>query len=416
MEDFMRRKVFYCLRVGLLVVALFLSARALHGDVTLTTLYSFGVFANGVNPASGLALGSDGYFYGTTYAGGNRDGDGPLINGNGTVFRISASGAFATLHAFDPSDGFGPQVGLVQGSDGYFYGTTPFGGYSPGVVFKIDPSGAFSNICDLSFSSGGHTLGPSGLVQGSDGNFYGTTFWGGNYVPGLTLGSGTVFKISAGGAFTTLYAFSGSDGANPAAGVVQGSDGNFYGTTEAGGTNGGFGTVFKITTNGAITSLHSFTGGADGANPYSTLVQGSNGNFYGMTYGGGTNGGFGTIFEINASGAFTGLYSFTSGSNGFNAQGGLVQASDGNFYGTTFGTNGNLGTVFELSSSGAFTTLYSFAGPDGANPVGVLVRGIDGSLYGTTENGGVGSDGTVFRLTIAVTPPVIQTATPELLT
>src|SRR5208282_4612644 len=146
--------------------------------------------------------------------------------------------------------------------------------------------------------------GPNGLVQGSDGNFYGTA-WGG------TNGYGTVFKITPNGALTTLYSFSGGDdGAYPSAGLVQGSDGSFYGTTQYGGTNG-WGTVFKISTNGVLTSLYSFTDGNDGMFPIGGLVQGSDGNFYGTTSYGGANLVYGTVFKISTDGAYTNLYSFT---------------------------------------------------------------------------------------------------------
>ncbi len=184
------------------------------------------------------------------------------------------------------------------------------------------------------------------LVQAKDGNFYGTTFSGGAN-SNCTWGCGTVFKITAGGTLTTLYSFSGPDGEYPYAGLVQASDGNFYGTASWGGGGGncseppsysGCGTVFKITPGGMLTTLYTFAG-PDGANPYGGLVQGSDGNFYGTTYGGGCQSdGCGTVFKITPSGALTTLYSFCSQSScadGGVPNAGLVQAADGNFYGTT---------------------------------------------------------------------------------
>src|SRR5208337_3389753 len=276
-----------------------------------------------------------------------------------------------------------PQAGLVQGSNGNFYGTTYHGGTNNyGTVFKINTNGGLTSL--YSFTGGNDGANPqAGLVQGSDGNFYGTTYQGG------TNNDGAVFKIRTNGGLSSLYSFTGgNNGANPQAGLVQGSDGNFYGTTYQGGTNN-YGTVFKINTNGGLTSLYSFTGGNDGANPQAGLVQGSDGNFYGTTYQGGTNN-YGTVFKINTNGGLTSLYSFTGGNNGANPQAGLVQGSDGNFYGTTYqgGTN-NYGTVFKIRTNGGLSSLYSFSGGnDGANPQAGLVQGSDGNFYGTTYQGG----------------------------
>ncbi len=232
-------------------------------------------------------------------------------------------------------------------------------------------------------------------VHGSDGNFYGTTPFGG------TNNYGTVFKINTNGAFTDLYSFTGRDGAFPN-GLVEGSDGNFYGTTYGGGTKG-LGTVFKISPKGALTSLHSFTGVEDGDRP-NGLVQGSDGNFYGTTSGGGTNY-LGTVFQISTNGALTSLYTFTGGNDGGYPRAGLVQGSDGNLYGTTGGgTNGN-GTVFQISTNAALTSLYTFIGGDDGDGPNGLVQGTDGNFYGTASGGGQGGAGTVFRLTI---PPEFQ--------
>jgi uncharacterized repeat protein (TIGR03803 family) len=239
----------------------------------------------------------------------------------------------------------------------------------------------------------------AGLVQGSDGNFYGTTGGGG------ANGNGTVFRVTPSGSLTNLWSFTGnSDGADPAAGLVQGSDGNFYGTTGGGGANGN-GTVFRIAPSGSLTNLWSFTVGSDGDWP-GALVQGSDGNFYGTTYDGGAYG-WGTVFRITPSGSLTALWSFTGGNDGGLPVAGLVQGSDGNFYGTTGGggANGN-GTVFRVTPSGSLTNLWSFTGcSDGASPAAGLVQGSDGNFYGTTEGSGSGpsANGTVFKLIISRT-------------
>ena len=367
----------------------------------LTTLYSFAPANDGASPAAALVQGSDGYFYGTTERGGPS-------GGNGTVFKISANGVLTTLHSFSgTNDGAFPSA-LMQGSDGYFYGTTSGGGtYTNGTVFQISPNGALTSL--YSFTGGNDGSGPNGLAQGSDGNFYGTTSQGGSYPGPYGGGGGTVFKISPNGALTSLYSFTGgNDGAQPLAGVVQGSDGNFYGTTYYGGstnpnTGQGVGTVFKITPNGTLTSLYSFTNANDGGWPVAGLVQGSEGNFYGTTYD--------TVFKISTNGALTTLHASAGGNDGFTFNG-LVQGSDGYFYGTTYDggqfaspSAGTLGTVFRISTNGALTTLRLFgSGNDGANPAAGLVQGSDGNFYGTTSWGGAGGAGTVFRLTIVPQP------------
>ena len=240
------------------------------------------------------------------------------------------------------------------------------------------------------------------LTQGSDGNFYGTTYYTYTCVDAAgNIGYGTVFQMTTNGDLTTLAAFNNTNGAFPASALVQGLDGNFYGTTTGGGvyTNG---TVFRISTNGMLTSLYSFTGTNDGATP-SGLTLGSDGNFYGTTVSGGTNG-WGTVFDINTNGMLTSLYSFT-GTNDGAYPNGLVQGRDGNFYGTTVYGSRGYGTVFRVTTSGALTTLASFNFTNGFGSRAGLTFGPDGSLYGTTSGGGDeqassgASGGTLFKVT-----------------
>ena len=219
-----------------------------------------------------------------------------------------------------------------------------------------------------------------------------------------------VFRISPSGSYTALYSFVGSpsDGQNPSAGLVQGSDGNFYGTTRHGGTYGD-GTVFRIGPNGGETNLHMFVGTPDGASPFGGLVQGSDGSFYGTTFAGGVEGD-GTVFQISPSGTYTTLYSFVGSPNdGQNPYSGLVPGSDGNFYGFSGGgMNGSgSGTVFRISPGGTYTNLYSFGSQpnDGLIPVAGLVQGSDGNFYGTTEYGGTNNHGAVIKLTVPLNPP-----------
>jgi len=378
---------------------------------TLTTLYSFTpslvsyggmskeYFTNGANPFVGLAQASDGYFYGTTSSGGasfQETGSGTSGYGWGTMFKISTDGALTTLVSYV---GAGAPISLAA-SDGYIYGTT--GGGDTLFIWGVNAA----PVTGYSFTGTNDGAAPDWLTPGSDGYFYGTTYEG-----GTNGGYGTLFKISTNGALTSLYSFTGgTDGANPN-GLVQGSDGYFYGTTGGGSYTNQYGTVFKISTNGALTSLYSFTGGTDGADP-NGLVQGNDGYFYGTT-GGGTytnqyGTGYGTVFRISTNGALSSLYSFTGGTDG-GSPNGLVQGSDGYFYGTTQRGAYNSGTVFKITTNGALTSLYSFTGgTDGGYPVAGLVQGSDGSFYGTTYGGGQDDGGTVFRLTIV---PEFQGAT-----
>jgi len=396
--------------LGLLALLLAPRADALAaaGTPTLTTLHSFSALSNNVNvdgadPPAAPVQGSDGNFYGTTSLGG--------AYGNGSVYEITPSGKLTVLWSFTPLgagtnlDGANPYGSLVQGSDGNFYGTTSLGGANGnGTVFMISGPGVLTPLYSFSAmnAQGINTDGAQPdtcLVQASDGNFYGTAAFGG------TSGDGAVFKITPAGTLTLLHSFTGvADGADPEAGLVQGSDGNFYGTTATNGAND-HGTVFKITPAGVLTTLHSFsslTGGirnSDGADPYASLAIGSDGNFYGTTYDGGAYA-FGTVFKITPAGALTTLHSFTSGADGGRLLAGLVLGIDGSFYGTTLGGGGtsNDGTVFKISPSGVLTTLHSFTGADGSHSQASVVQGSDGSFYGTTYFGGDNNKGTVFKL------------------
>jgi uncharacterized repeat protein (TIGR03803 family) len=332
-----------------------------------------------------------------------------------TAIGLSAQ-TFKTLHRFDGTDGGNPFGALVQATGGNLYGTTDNGANGGGTVFKISPGGALTTLYSFC-SQSGCTDGqyPSPLVQATGGNFYGTTVSGGANTTGCNGPScGTVFKITPGGALTTLYSFCSQsgcpDGANPQAGLVQATNGDFYGTTSSGGANGG-GTVFKITPSGTLTTLYSFcsqSGCPDGAHPWG-LVQATNGSLYGTTLLGGANS-QGTVFRITPSGTLKTLQNF-KGPNGANPYAGLVQANDGNFYGTTGGGGANNdGTVFKITPSGALTTLYSFCSQsgckDGANPYAGLVQATNGNLYGTTLYGGAKTTGcggfgcgTVFKIT-----------------
>src|SRR6202521_5902280 len=269
------------------------------------------------------------------------------------------------------------------------------------AMATASPAQTFKTLVNFDGTNGATPVYTS-LIQGTDGDFYGTTIGGG------PNNAGTVFKITPGGTLTTLHTFDGTDGVGPVGAMVQGTNGNFYGTTPNGGANGN-GTVFKITPGGTLTTLHSF-GTTDGSFPNCALVQAANGRFYGTTYQGGNNAtcgfgnGCGTVFKITPGGTLTTLHIFDS-TDGANPIAGLVQATDGNFYGTTYaGGASDWGTVFKITSGGTLTTLHSFDLSDGAQPYGPLGQATNGQFYGTTPNGGANNDGTLFGLAVGLSP------------
>ena len=319
-----------------------------------------------------------------------------------TTAMAAPAQTFNSLASFNGADGENPQYGfLVQGTDGNYYGTTSTGGAnSYGAVFKVTPSGELSlfySFCsEANCTDGANPY--AGLVLATDGNFYGTTS---SYA---TNNAGTIFKITPVGTLTTIYSFCAkancTDGSTPYAGLIQGADGNLYGTTYYGGANGD-GAVFKVTTKGKLTTLYSFCAKAncaDGESPNAGLVQATDGNLYGTTLFGGANS-EGTVFRITTTGKLTTLYDFcpedscADGGDGASPLAGLVQATDGNLYGTTEQGGANAsGTVFKITTAGKETVLYSFCAiancADGYYPYAGLIQGTDGNLYGTTYEGG----------------------------
>jgi len=394
-----------------ILLAMLLAAVMLAGVVlpaqaqTFNSLYSF-QSSNGAYPA-GLVQGTDGNLYGVTLRGGDQFDA-------GTFFRFSTSGNEKTLCVFYDlgacRDAQAPE-NLVLGANGSFYGVA-----LNGEIFKISARGKlkvlYTNTNNISVAP---------MVLASNKDFYGTTKLGG------ANGQGTVFKMTPAGKVTTLYSFcsviqSGIclDGAQPIYALVQGSDGNLYGTTSIGGNDGvndGYGTIFKITQGGTLTTLYNFPGFTQTS---SALVEGVDGNFYGTTAtgGSGTYGPGGTFFTVTTSGALTTLYNFcdlkncADGSQPSN----LYLATDGNFYGITWfgGVNNNSqGTIFQFTPSGSLTTLHNFDGTDGSGPGGggTLMQDTDGTLYGTMLEGGSSypgcspvCDGTIFSLDMGLGP------------
>jgi uncharacterized repeat protein (TIGR03803 family) len=387
-----------------IVMALVMAGGAFHSCAQPeVNLYSFGGLPDGEAPRAGLVLGSDGNFYGTTYSGGT--------NSSGTVFRLTPGGGYASLYSFGslPLDGTHPSAGLVQGSDGYLYGTTVDGGTNSfGTVFRISHSGSYSNLYSFQGSPNDGDGPGVGLTRGNDGNFYGVTMGGG------AGNLGTVFRFTPNGTETMLYSFAGSpnDGYEPLAALVLGSDGNFYGTTFFGGITNvpsvgfvdmlGLGTVFRISPGGSYQVLYLFGSAVpDGFAP-GQLVQAGDGNFYGVAFEGGTFTNHGAVFRMTPGGSESLVYSFGSQPGDGSNPSSLIVGSDGNYYGTTTtgGTN-NIGAVFRISPNGSETVLYSFGSQpnDGNEPLGWLVQGDGGNFYGTTLKGGAGN-GTLFKLTV----------------
>jgi len=360
----------------------------------------------GAYPQGAIVQGTDGNFYLAMKFGG-------VSSGYGMIIKFTPAGELTILYEFcgnwwcvnDLWPGDLP-TGLVLAADGNFVGATGRDVWRGtwGAVYKMTPAGTLTKVhtfCPQDFfeydacaDGADATL----FLQATDGQFYGTTNYGG------ANGYGTVFKMTIEGKPTTLYNFTGTaDGSSPA-GLVQATGGQLYGTTPGGGTTGN-GTVFKMTTGGKLTTLYSFTGTADGSSP-GRLIQGTDGNFYGTSQaGGGYNAG--TVFKITPAGGLTTLYSFCSQANctdGSYPGAGVVQATDGNFYGTT--SNGGAygyGTIFEITPTGALTVLYSFDGSDYTSP-GRLVQGTDGNFYGYTGSQDSGYCGTIFSLSTGLGP------------
>ncbi|HEY1663456.1 MAG TPA: choice-of-anchor tandem repeat GloVer-containing protein [Verrucomicrobiae bacterium] len=353
----------------------------------LISLASFRT-TNGANPEAALTLGLDGRFYGTTYAGG--------ISNSGTIFAVSTNGTLTNLASFRTTNGANPEAAMTFGPDGRFYGTTYAGGISnSGTIFAVSTNGTLTNLASFRTTNGANP--EAAMTFGPDGRFYGATYAGG------ISNSGTIFAVTTNGLLTNLVSFRTTNGANPQAVMILGSDGSFYGTTKAGGLARN-GTIFRVTTNGLLTTVLSFVT-ANGSAPNGELVVGNDANLYGSTTSGGTNGTYGTIFKISSGGNFSTIFSF-SGSNGSFPQSWMISGPDGNLYGSTFtgGTHGGYGTVYELTTNDVFTSLCSFANTNGASPFGGLTFGSDGAIYGATAYGGdlnvfsgLGG-GTLFRL------------------
>jgi uncharacterized repeat protein (TIGR03803 family) len=372
-------------------------------NFTETVIYSFTGGDDGADPTTALTEGTDGNLYGTTSAAG--------ANGSGgTVFKITTTGVLTVLHSFMNgtfTDGSVPS-GVIQGTDGSFYGVTTYGGATGnGTVFKVTPTGTETILYSFVNGVGGDGFNPSGnLIQATNGSFYGTAPSGGAY------GNGVIFEITPSGQESVLYSFNASanDGYSPSSGVIQASDGNLYGTTPGNGpdVNESFGAVFKVALSGQETLVYTFQGqtDSDGELPEAGLIQGGDGNFYGTTSEGGV-GLSGTVYKLTPGGVETVLSNFNAGGstsvNGYSPIVSLIQASDGNLYGINNlgGAHNNDGTVFQVTPQGVTTLVYGFgaSSSDGANSQANLIQASDGNFYGTTHSGGAYGYGTIFKIT-----------------
>lgn len=379
-----------------------------------TVLYSFAGPPDAGGPEAGLIRDSSGNLYGTTYFGGTAD--------KGAVYKLDTSGNETILYSFTggfqgTTDGGNPYGGVVLDSAGSLYGTTVNGGTTGwGVIFKIDSAGHETVLHDFNDPPGsGDGVNPySDLLLDSAGNIYGVTIGGGSGSINncSTYGCGVLYKLDAAGRYKVVYSFpGGAGGSEPYGRPIRDAAGNFYGTTYQGGSSPcfiyGCGVVYKVS-GAAETVVYSFTGGADGAHPMAGLTRDSEGNLYGVTFGGGTSGsysayngvqGLGVVFKLDTAGQQTVMYTFP-GTDGQAPSGRLLRDTSGNLYGTTSqGGAANMGTVYRLDSAGHETVLYSFTGGvDGANPAGGVIGDSAGNLYGTAVGGGTHGFGVVYKV------------------
>ena len=357
---------------------------------TPVTIYNF----NGTNdvatpvPFGVTVQGRDGNLYSAAHGGG--------AFGGGGVYVVTPAGKETVIFNFPLSYGSSCQAGLTLGNDGNLYGDCFGGGTNGfGLLYKVTPKGVLTELHNFT-GTGGDGTNPNGPpAVAKDGNLYGVTQFGG------ANGQGSIYKLTPSGTVTTLYSFAGgSVGSNPSAPLIQGSDGNLYGPTLFGGTSGA-GTIFKISLAGVLTTLHTFNN-TDGNEPVGALVQGTNGSFYGTTNQGGTNH-EGTVFRLTANGQFTLLHSFNVATDGMNPQTALVQATDGNFYGTTDNYLDTHDTIFKITPGGTFSVVHTFDGNSATLGIGLasgLVQHTNGLLYGATNASTGPGNGSIYKLNL----------------
>ncbi|MBV9720155.1 MAG: hypothetical protein JOZ77_12620 [Candidatus Eremiobacteraeota bacterium] len=344
------------------------------------------------HPLANVTFDSSGNIYGT-----GMDGTSPDVYGG--IFKIDPHGNESDLYAFTGSNVTQPEADVVTVPGGGLIGTTIDG------VYSLSSSGSEKVIKLLSGGpEGGYSF--SNLIEDKQGNYWGTASEGGYFLgkcKQIYVGCGVVFRVSASGRYSVVHKFRYIDGASPAAGLALGPDGNFYGTTTFGGSIG-WGEVFRITSAGKVTVLYNFQKGPDGDQPVAGVTLDSHGNIYGTTQYGGfagnqtCNNGCGVVFKLSGTGQETVLHQFSSIPDGAFPLAAVYLENDSTLFGTTQQGGTGTGTIFELNTSGkAYHVLHEFTdGPDGGFPAAALVPDNQGNLYGTTEYGGIGG-GTVFR-------------------
>lgn len=370
---------------SLFLLGLSLTAPQVHAQ-TFTDLHDFNCSTDGCigrYPGT-VAQGRDGNMYGSLPIGGTSN--------NGTVYKITPAGTLTAIYNFSGTDGYGPYSGLTLGTDGNFYGATyNLGANGFGTLFKVTPAGVLTTLHSFTATEEGGAYGTP--VASKTGTYYGITYYS------------KAYSITPSGTFKLLP--------NPTPGasfapLVLASDGNFYGTTIVGGTNGN-GTVFRLSTSGAVTVIYNFDY-THGSEPYGPLVQGSDGLLYGTTaFGGSITHAGGVVFKLSTKGVITVLHEFdtTSTTDGFEPLGGLAAGTDGNFYGTTdSGATGptQYGVLFKITKSGTYTVLHIFDGTHGQQPQTAAVQHTNGMIYGETYQGGTGLNGVFYNWNAAIAP------------
>jgi uncharacterized repeat protein (TIGR03803 family) len=361
----------------------------------IDTFYSFVGGIDGAFPYGTPVAGTDGFLYGSTYFGSETSTD--PYTGYGTVYKIKPDGSKrSTLHVFSGSgdDGGIPIAPLLLGADGKYYGSTEgssdFATAPYGTIFKVKTNGTFTTLHTFAGSDGRFITGK--LVQDAGGMLYGVTQAGGTY------DFGVIFKMKTDGSkFTVLHEFTGADGYSPVQGLTLAADGKLYGTASYGGVSG-MGTIFSIKTNGKnFVALYHFSGPGDGGNPYSQLVQGSDGYLYGSTNVGGGSCGCGTVFKVDTAGTLTTLHTFSGGTDGSAPREGMVVDANGAIYGTTYnGGSVGAGAAYKIGTDGSLLGLISFENLNGL-PTG-FTAGADGTLYSTSIFGGANNVGALFSV------------------
>lgn len=380
-------------RTGLAFTAVLLLG-VLAQAQTFTTLYIFTGGSDGANPYAGVIQDEYGNLYGTTLQGG--------FSNMGVVYQVSTAGTETVVHSFSGSDGWEPLAPVIQDEAGSLYGTTYMGGslsdcdsFGCGTVFKIDTTGNETVLYNFKGGSDG-CYPEQSLVMDGSGSLYGTTIYCASY------DRGTIFKLDSAGKLTVLHSFRRLEDSEPVYGhLTMDGSGNLYGVTAEGGAGcvpSGCGVLYRLSTNGTFTVLHSFRGGKkDGCRPFGSVARDEAGDLYGTTYRCGSSND-GTVWRVSKTGKKTILHNFAGGtSDGCNPQAGVSLDSGGNLYGVTryCGAN-NVGAVYQLSASGTLTLLHSFgSGLDGSDPIGEVLLTTDGTLLGTTAN----TWGTVWEYT-----------------